>query len=240
MHPRQLVFLVGIAVVATACSGSVPPALAGASPAAVTVSASPVPASPAPSPSAAPSSALSPGGVTESQLLWDTRGDAVMTNGAKAPGYLDMLAASVEHRDGSFAFTQVLASGVPAAPELADGVAALGWSFCIDLDPMQALRGYPMKAVRMPCELIVHTRWDGKALTGMVFDRRPLADGNEVTTTSLTPATDGSAISEMMPSRLLGEASTFGWSAFTEELGSLGTDIVHHVDAAGPATWPAN
>ena len=240
MHPRQLVFLVGIAVVSAACSGSVPPALAGASPAAVTVTASPVTASPAPLPSAALVSApLQGAGVTDSQLAWDARGDAVMADGTKAPRHLDVLAATVELRDGAFVFTHVLASGVPGVPELAAGVLALGWSFCIDLDPMQALRGYPMKSARMPCELIVQTRWDGVALRGLVFDRRPLADGNEVATTSLTPATDGSRISEMVPSGLLGEATTFRWSAFTEELGPLGTDIVHHVDAAGPASWPA-
>jgi hypothetical protein len=241
MHPRQLVCLVGIAIMSSACSGTVPPGSSGASPADATVSASPIPASPAPSPSVAPSSAPSPGVVVnDAQLVWDAQGDAVMTDHAKAPGYLDMVGASVELRDGSFVFTQVLASGVPAAPELPTGVVALGWSFCVDLDPGQSLRGYPMKTVRMPCELIVHTRWDGKALAGMVFDRRPLANGNEVTTISLTPVTDESALSESVPSSLLGELSSFRWSAFTEELGELGTDIAHHVDAAGPGTWPAN
>ena len=242
MHPRQLVFLVGIAIVATACSGSVPPALAGASPAAVTA-----PASPAPSRSAAPSSAPTPGaGVTGTQLASDARGDAAMADGAKAPGYLDMLAATVELRDGAFVFTQVLASGVPPTPELADGVLALGWSFCIDLDPSQSLRGYPLGRASMPCELVVQTRWDGMVLRGMVFDRRPLADKNEVKTITLAPATDGSAISETVPFGLLGEATTFQWSAYIDELGALGTDVLHVADTAPdggtsrPVSWPAN
>jgi hypothetical protein len=64
-------------------------------------------------------------------------------------------------------------------------------------------------------------------------------------TTTLTPATDGSAVAETVLSGILGGPATFGWSAFTEELGPLGTDTVHHVDAApdGGAsrsvTWPA-
>jgi hypothetical protein len=236
MHSGQLVLLVGIAVVSAACSGATPSTSAGVSPAALTV-----PASPAPPPSAAPSSEPSPSARAQDvQTVQDVKGDAVMTESAEAPGYLDMVGASVELRDGSFVFTQSLASGVPATPELPKGWVAIGWSVCIDLDPMQALRGYPMKAVRMPCELIVHTRWDGKALTGMVFDRRPLADGNEATTVTLTPAADGPGVSETVPPQLLPGTSTFRWSAFTEELGPLGTDIAHHVDAAGPATWPAN
>ena len=241
MHHRQLLLLVGIAVVSTACSGATPPALSSASAAVVTASASPAPASPAALPSAAPSSEPSPTALAQDvQTVQDVKGDAVMSGSAEAPGYLDMFGASVELRDGFFVFTASLASGVPTTPELPTGWVAIGWSFCIDLDPTQSLRGYPMKTVRMPCELIVHTRWDGKALTGMVFDRRPLADKKEVKTITLVPATDGSAMSESVPSNLLGEPSTFLWSAFTEELGPLGTDIVHHVDAAGPATWPAN
>ena len=234
MLHRRFLLLVVIAFVSTACSGATSPAPSSASAAAVTK-----PASPAASPSAAPSSSPSPSALAQVQTVQDVKGDAVMTGG-EAPGYLDLLEASVELRDGSFVFTHALVSGPPPTPRVPEGAAALGWSFCVDLDPMQSLRGYPMKTVRMPCEVIVHTRWDGKALAGMVFDRRPLADGNAATTTTLAPAADGSSISESVPASVLGVASSFQWSAFTEELGELGTDFVHHVDAAGPATWPAN
>lgn len=167
-----------------------------------------------------------------------------MTDYAEAPGYLDLLGAGIALRDGAFVFTQQLASAVPGEPELSDGVVALGWSFCIDIDPGQSPRGYPTQSMRMSCEFIVHSRWDGKALTGMLFDRRPLADGSQATTATLVPVADGSMVSATVPLRLLGEPSTFRWSAFTEELGSLGTDVFHHVDAVPdadtgrPATWP--
>ena len=97
----------------------------------------------------------------------------------------------------------------------------------------------------MPCEFFAQTRWDGTALTGMLFDRRPLADGNEVTATTLASVTDGSVVSETVSATLLGEPSTFRWSAFTEEPGELGTDVVRVIDAVpdtgekAPATWPA-
>jgi hypothetical protein len=229
MHPRQIVFLVAIAVVSTGCSGAPSPAFVGALPAGRSA--------PAPSPSAA--ATPSPGDV-----IRDLEGDAVKTDDAEAPGYLDMLGAGVELRDGAFVFTQRLASGVPGAPDLSDGVVALGWSFCIDIDPGQSPRGYPTQSMRMPCEFIVQSRWDGKALTGMLFDRRPLDHGNQATTATLAPLADGSMVSATVPLRLLGEPSTFRWSAFTEELGSLGTDVFHHVDAVPdadtgrPATWP--
>lgn len=164
----------------------------------------------------------------------------------KAPGYLDMLGASVELRDGSFVFTQLLATGMPYTLDLPEGMVAIGWSFCIDLDPTQDLRGYPLGIAPMPCELAVQTRWDGSALVGMVFDRRPLADKNEVKTIILAPAIDGLAISETVPSGLLAEAATFGWSAYIDELGELGTDVLHATDmapdggASRPMTWPAN
>jgi len=233
MHPGRIVFLVVIAVVLAGCAAPVPPALAGASP----------------GPTNAPaSSAPSPGGVIkDTQLVQDTQGDAVMTDGAEAPRYLDMLGASVELRDGSLTFTQLLAgTGVPYALDLPEGMVALGWSFCIDLDPTQDLRGYPLGSAPMPCELVVQTRWDGSALTGMVFDRRPLADKNEVKTIFLAPVLDGSAISETVPSGLLGGATTFGWSAYIDELGELGTNVLHATDmapdggASRPVTWPAN
>ena len=229
MHPSQIVFLVAIAVVSAGCSGAPSLSSMGASPADTNASAS--------SPSAAASP--SPGDVTR-----DLEGDAVMTDYAEAPGYLDLLGAGIALRDGAFVFTQQLASGVPGAPELSDGVVALGWSFCIDVEPGQSPRGYPTQSMRMPCEFIVHTRWDAKTLTGMLVDRRPLANGNAAMTVALAPGTDGSMVSETVPSQLLGEPSTFRWSAFTEELGALGTDVLHHVDAVPDAdtgrlaTWP--
>ena len=176
MHPSQIVFLVAIAVVSAGCSGAPSLSSVGASPADTNASAS--------SPSAAASP--SPGDVTR-----DLEGDAVMTDYAEAPGYLDLLGAGIALRDGAFVFTQQLASGVPGAPELSDGVVALGWSFCIDVEPGQSPRGYPTQSMRMPCEFIVHSRWDGKTLTGMLVDRRPLADGNAAMTVALAPGTTG-------------------------------------------------
>jgi hypothetical protein len=176
----------------------------------------------------------------------DAAGDAAMENFDPPPGYLDALSGSVTTlTDGTFVFTVALAAPIPENPVLPAGDVALGWSFCVDTDPSTAAPGFPMATSPMPCEFIVHTRWNGSKLSGLLIDRRPLADGKKARTIQIDPVLDGSSIRESIPSVRLGDPSTFSWSMFTEELGAFGTDVAYHVDSVpdggidAPATWPS-
>ena len=172
----------------------------------------------------------------------DPAGDAFTIDGS-SPGYLDMTRAAVSRTGGHFTFTEALVAPVPPTPTLPAGDEALGWSVCVDLTGTAAV-GFPMATVPMPCEFIVHTRWDGTKLAGLLIDRRPLARGHAALTTSFEPVVAGTELRMVIPARSLGEPKSFAFSMFTEELGPLGTDIARHVDEApdgGPREtfeWP--
>ena len=166
--------------------------------------------------------------------------------GEPAPGYLDAVGGEVtKASDGTFTFVETLATALPDKPKLPAGDAALGWSVCVDVDPTVAPVGFPM-TIAMPCEFIVHTRWDGRRLAGLLIDRRPLAAGGSAKTTPFDPIVDGTSVRMEVSEGALGDPASFRWSMFTEELGPLGTDQVVQVDAVpdggvgDPAAWPSD
>lgn len=175
----------------------------------------------------------------------DLPGDAVMASTDPAPGYLDLLGAGVVRQDdGAFVLSMALAEPVPHAPKVQDPYVALGWSFCLDTDPDTAAPGFPLATIPMPCEFIVHTRWNGSKISGVLIDRRPLVGGGDAETFTMDPAIDDAGIIVTVPSAQLDDPSSFSWSAFTEELGPFGTDLVSHADAVpdggidDPVAWP--
>jgi hypothetical protein len=191
--------------------------------------------------------ATKPTATASSGSVADAAGDAVMENFDPAPGYLDALSGTVTTQpEGAFVFTETLSAPVPETPVLPKGDVALGWSFCVDTDPNTAVAGFPLATIPMPCEFIVHTRWDGSTLSGLLIDRRPLVDGKKARTIQIDPVLGASSISESVSSTRLGDPSTFSWSMFTEQLGAFGTDIVYHVDSVPdggvdtPVTWPSS
>jgi hypothetical protein len=175
----------------------------------------------------------------------DDTGDAFMQSGEPAPGYLDEVHGSVTMQpSGTIEFVNTLAAPVPSNPELPEEDEALGWSFCIDTKPRVAAQGFPI-ASAMPCEFLVHARWDGEQLLGLLIDRRPLTAGRRALTTPLEPAVAGNSIRLEVSDSSLGSPRRFRWSMFTEELGPFGTDVFFHVDevpeggVSAPIEWRA-
>ena len=160
----------------------------------------------------------------------DVAGDAVLQSGQAAAGYLDEIRGTVElDANGTMWFVDELAAALPARPALPATDAALGWSFCVDTDPMVDPVGFPMTGA-MPCEFIVHTRWNGKRLSGLFIDRRPLDGGGNARMIPFKPMLEGNSIRMGVAFASLNSPGTFHWSMFSEELGPLGTDIAYHVD----------
>jgi hypothetical protein len=179
----------------------------------------------------------------------DPAGDAVMKDGTAAPGYLDVLRAEISRlSDGTFTFTATLAEPVPAEPPVPKGYVAIGWSFCIDTDRAIWAKGFPFThSSPMPCELIMHTRWDGSKLSGLLIDRRPLQDGGKALQIPLEPVVQGSSLELSATASQLGDPPRFRWATYAEELGEYGTDTEYGVDAvphggifSHPATWPSS
>ena len=163
----------------------------------------------------------------------DPADDAFMESGDVAPGYLDLVRGEVTTgADGTLSFVQTLAEQIPEDPPLPAADAALGWSSCLDTDPSSTPTGFPFATISAPCEFIVHTRWDGNRLSGLLIDRRPLEDGRSARKVPIEPVLEGAAIRTTVPTASLGEPTTFAWSMFAEELGPFGTDIFFHVDSA--------
>jgi hypothetical protein len=170
-----------------------------------------------------------------------------MAGGAAAPGYLDMLGAEITRQNGDFTFTVTLAKPVPAEPPVPKGYVAIGWSFCVDTDRAVSARGFPFPpSSPMPCELIMHARWDGSKLSGLLIDRRPLQDGGDALLVSLDPVLEESSLALSASANQLGDPPTFRWATYSEELGEYGTHTVRAVDAvprggifSHPATWPS-
>ena len=191
-----------------------------------------------PAPTTEATSPTAPGAVA------DDAGDALLHTMEVAPGYLDAVGGSVEvSEDGTFVFSSELAAPMPERPQVPPPFEALGWSFCVDTDPKVAAVGFPLRSIPMPCEFIVHTRWDGSELSGLLIDRRPLADGGDAKQIPMDPVLEGSAVRELVAAGRIGDPSTFEWSMFTEELGPLGTDKENQVDMVpdggidSPVTW---
>ena len=173
----------------------------------------------------------------------DDRGDAYMRSGEPAPGYLDQVEGIVTTEDeATLRFVDELAEPLPAEPGLPEGDEALGWSFCVDTDPGVSPVGFPMRAA-MPCEFIVHIRWDGDELRAMLIDRRPLVDDRDARVEDVPVTPGDSSVEAVVPIQSLDNPKRFGWSMFTEELGALGTNRVYHIDetpeggVGDPETW---
>jgi hypothetical protein len=172
-----------------------------------------------------------PTASTSLDLGADPTGDAVMLSGEAAPAYLDAVLGEITvGSDGALSFVETLAGPVPSEPALPEGDAALGWSFCIDTDPSSAPAGFPLATAANPCEFIVHTRWEGAKLFGLLIDRRPLLEDRSARKLPFDPVLEGDAIRMTVPAASLDDPTAFEWSMFTEELGPFGTDIGYHVD----------
>jgi hypothetical protein len=179
---------------------------------------------------------------TDAVAVVDTLGDARTVAGQPGPGHLDVVAAKVERgANGSFAFDLTLASALPPAPQATETGTSADWAVCIDLYPFVVSPLYGQLPTGMPCQLIVRTLWDGTRLSGQVLDRRAVGAGVPASAEPFVPLVEGASIRMSVPAESLGNPSWFLWSTFTEELGSmdaaeqlgaLGPNAAHHVDAA--------
>jgi hypothetical protein len=180
--------------------------------------------------------------ASDAVAVVDTPGDATTVAGQPGPGHLDVVAAKVERgANGSFAFDLTLASPLQPAPGAPGAGTAAGWAVCIDLYPFVVSALYGQLPTGMPCQLIVHTLWDGTRLSGQLIDRRAVGAGVPASAEPFVPSVEGASIRMSVPGESLGGPSWFLWSVFTEELGSMdpadvaaagGPNTAFHVDAA--------
>jgi hypothetical protein len=182
------------------------------------------------------------GGRTD--LVEDEKGDAHLRSGDAAPGYLDQVGGAVTPADEeTLRFVAELASPVPFEPELPNGDNAIGWSFCLDMDPDSATVGFPSLESISPCEFVLRVAWDGRNLQGFFIDRRPLMEARYSQIERVRPTLRKSSIELLIPLEKLGYPTRFDWSTATEEFESLALDAIHQIDelpdsgASAPETW---
>jgi len=172
----------------------------------------------------------------------DTPGDARRVAGQPGPGHLDIVAAKVARSgDGAFVFDLTLASALSPERRAPEAGASAGWAVCIDLYPFVVSSVFGQLPTGMPCQLLVQALWDGSRVSGQLIDRRSVGAGVPASAEPFVPVLEGASIRMSVPAESLGNPSWFLWSTFTEELGSadaveqlgaLGPNAAHHVDAA--------
>jgi hypothetical protein len=176
-------------------------------------------------------------------VIEDPSDDALMPS---APGFVDVLSASVSASGETQEFTFTLSAPIPSAFDVPATWDAFLWSFCLDTDGNSDPRGYPFQASTIaPCEFIVATRSEGRRITGVLIDRRPLTGGTEAATIPITFTSHGSTMTMSVPTKDLDDPKRFTWvmaaSALTlpwpnDEF--LDIDEVPDSSFSDPASWP--
>lgn len=150
-----------------------------------------------------PAAAINPSVVT------DPVGDALY----KAPGYMDIVSAQVEHAGAAYVFQMSVAESIPAAPLLPPpGTKAISWSWPLDTDPTTFPAGSPLApGYAAGAELIITILWDGKAFSTFLHDRRPLLTGGQATFSPLDHTISGTLLQVDVEASALGNPARFSW-----------------------------
>lgn len=185
-----------------------------------------------------------PVSAASTSTVSDPTGDAFFAPALPAPGYQDIVQATVTAEDSSFTFVMDVAAPIPSDPAL-PGIHRLTWHFVLDTNPASAPKGYPFPpGSAAPAEYLVMLIWDGTAFTASLVDRTPLLTGGQavVTPISFSFSGDRSEVTFSASAGAIGDPSSFGWRAFTFDWAArFGTGAFFHIDVApnmGFASWP--
>lgn len=173
---------------------------------------------------------------TLTSTVTDPAGDAPF----RAPGFLDLLSASVSKSGQTFSFQMSMAAPIPAVPPpTPPGTSQVAWTWTLDMDPSTRPVGYPLPAapgVSGPSEFIVAVAWDGSSFAGFLVDRRPLLSDGEAVITPLAFTVSGADVRMDVGASLLGNPSSFLWAGFSFYWSAPpgGTWGAHFVDGTEP------
>jgi hypothetical protein len=178
-------------------------------------------------------------GVVTSSVT-DPAGDQLY----RAPGFLDLLGASVTRKGQTFSFRMRVAAPIPAVPPPTPPAASqVAWTWTMDTDTSTRPEGYPLPTapgVSGPSEFIIAVAWDGSSFSGFVVDRRPLLSGGEAVITPLAFTVSGADVRVDVGASLLGNPSSFLWAPFPFYWSAPpgGTWGAHFVDGTDPTYTP--
>lgn len=176
-------------------------------------------------------------------VVSDPSGDAFFDGTPlPAPGYQDIVQATVTSEDSSFTFVIDVASPIPSNPALPPGIKLLTWQFPLNTNPATAPKGYPFAPGNAaPSEYLVIVAWDGTAFRASLVDRTPLLTGGQATVTDLSFSfnAERTEVTLSTGATMIGSPSTFQWRAITHQwAASPGTGAFFHVDTApAPGLW---
>ncbi len=187
---------------------------------------------------------------SQTSTITDPEGDAFFNfnfeSPLAAPGYQDIVGASVTQKDGRFVLTLDLAADVPASPILPSGAKLLEWSWRIDTNPATFPTGIPWPpGFTAPAEYMVFVLWDGSAFMGILIDRTPTLTGGQTELSPVSLRIKGAEISASLAATRIGNPPNFGWFSATQVwTADLGTEGFVGLDVAIVpgvvwATWPA-
>jgi len=186
---------------------------------------------------------------TRTSTIADPEGDAFYNLNSNsqlaAPGYQDILEASVSLRDGRFIFAMGVAAAVPEDPSLPSGAKLLEWSWRVDTNFAASPSGFPWPpGYAAPAEFMVFALWDGTSFTAILIDRTPTLTGGQTIITSVPLKIKGAEITATVDASRMADPSSFLWFASTQfwtaDLGTEGFIPLDIALAPGPAwaPWP--
>ncbi len=188
---------------------------------------------------------VSAGGLTST--ISDPAGDAFLwIPGGPAPGYLDIVGASVSLKDGRFVLSLNMAASIPASPVNPPGTKLLEWAWEFAADPTMRASGFPFgQPASSPTLYMVQILWDGTISRGQFIDRTPLFTGGEAVVTPLAFGVKGAEFTASVDATMIGSPSSFIWISTTRQWqADLGAYAWFPIDGApdpnlGPASWPS-
>ena len=143
----------------------------------------------------------------------------------KGSDYQDITRAEITKQGTNFAFVLTLVAPVPDSPALPSGADVIVWQFLLDTDPTASPAGYPFtKNTAVPFEFMIQYRvyrsgftdpLDPTSRAGVLVDRRPLLTGGQATVTPVKVSLNGTQITFVINTGLLGDPSTFNWVSAT-------------------------
>lgn len=175
-----------------------------------------------------------PAAAANPSVVTDPVGDALY----RAPGYMDIVSAQVEHAGAGYVFQMSVAESIPAAPLLPPpGTYAISWHWPLDTDPTTFPAGSPLApGYAGRAELIISILWDGEAFSAFLHDRRPLLTGGQATFTPLDYTISGTLLQVEVEASALGNPVPFSWGGvafyWSAPFGSNNGN--HFVDALSP------
>lgn len=151
--------------------------------------------------------------------LTDPTGDYVSAsscNGQICEPWQDIISAEMTHIGSGLRMTMTVLSTVPAQPVLPPGIKFVVWAWRLNTDPNANPAGFPLPdGIDSPFEVIVDLKWDGKAFSGEVIDRRPLLTGGEAIVTPTQVVASGATITADVPASVVSLPTSFQWRATT-------------------------